>query len=90
MIYLTRLSHAPILVNSDLIQHVEVTPDTVISLTSGEKILVLESSDEVVARVIAFRRSIFENLPLFVAANSIEFQKLPCPDQTENRILPRS
>ena len=62
MIQLTRLNHVPLVLNSDLIEHVEVTPDTVITLTTGQIIRVLESADEVVAKVVSFRRSIFSNL----------------------------
>jgi flagellar protein FlbD len=58
MIQLTRLNHVPLIVNSDLIEHVEVTPDTVIALTTGQKFLVLESAEDVVDRVIQFRRAI--------------------------------
>ncbi len=58
MIQLTRLNHAPLVLNSDLIEHMEVTPDTVVTLTTGQKIVVLESAEEVVERVIQFRRSI--------------------------------
>ena len=58
MIQLTRLNHVPLIVNSDLIEHVEVTPDTVVALTTGQKFLVLESAEEVVDRVIQFRRAI--------------------------------
>lgn len=58
MIRLTRINHVPMVLNSDLIEHVEVTPDTVISLTTGQKFVVLESTDEVIDRVIAFRRAI--------------------------------
>jgi flagellar protein FlbD len=58
MIYVTRLNHTTMVLNSDLIEQVEMTPDTVISLTNGQKIMVLESSDEVVERVVTFRRSI--------------------------------
>jgi len=58
MIQLTRLNHVPLIVNADLIEHVEVTPDTVIALTTGQKFLVLESAEEVVQRVIQFRRAI--------------------------------
>ena len=58
MIQLTRLNHVPLIVNSDLIEHVEVTPDTVIALTTGQKFLVLESAEVVVDRVIQFRRAI--------------------------------
>ena len=58
MIQLTRLNHVPLIVNSDLIEHVEVTPDTVIALTTGQKFMVLESAEDVVDRVIQFRRAI--------------------------------
>jgi flagellar protein FlbD len=58
MIYVTRLNHKPLVLNSDLIAQIEMTPDTVISLTTGEKIMVLESSDELVDKVVNFRRSI--------------------------------
>ena len=46
------------MLNSDLIEHIESTPDTVISLTTGQKVIVLESADEVVRRVIDFRRTV--------------------------------
>jgi flagellar protein FlbD len=58
LIHLTRLNHVPLILNADLIEHVEVTPDTVVALTTGQKFLVLESADEVVEKVIEFRRTI--------------------------------
>jgi flagellar protein FlbD len=58
MIRLTRINQIPLVVNSDLIEHVESTPDTVVSLSTGQKFMVLESPDEVIARVISFRRAI--------------------------------
>ncbi len=58
MIPLTRINRDPVVVNSDLISLVESSPDTVLTLTSGERIRVLESSSEVVDRVVAFRRRI--------------------------------
>ena len=62
MIRLTRINHVPLVLNSDLIEHVEITPDTVIAMTSGQKFMVLETADEVIGRVIDFRRTI-ANLP---------------------------
>lgn len=62
MIHLTRLNQSPIVLNADLIEHIELTPDTVISLTGGEKIRVIESADEVVRRVIEWRRQIAERV----------------------------
>jgi flagellar protein FlbD len=63
MIHLTRLNQVPLVINSDLIEHIEVTPDTVVVLTSGEKYLVLESPDEVIERVVRFRRAVFTGEP---------------------------
>lgn len=70
MIHLTRLNQVPLVINSDLIEHIEVTPDTVVVLTSGEKYLVLESADEVIDRVVNFRRAISSGRPYLKAQNS--------------------
>ena len=56
MIQLTRINHLPLVLNADLIEHIETTPDTVISLTNGQKFVVLEAADEVVKKVIGYRR----------------------------------
>jgi flagellar protein FlbD len=64
MIYLTRLNHSPIVLNCELIEHVETTPDTVISLTTGQKLMVLESAETIVERVVRYRRSIHSGLEL--------------------------
>ena len=63
MIHLTRLNRVPLVLNSDLIEHIETTPDTVISLTNGQKFVVLETVDEIIGRVIGFRRAVhcYEN-----------------------------
>lgn len=62
MIQLTRLNKQPLLVNSDLIKYVEHSPDTLLTLVGGDKIVVRESSDEVLERVIAFRRRVLQGL----------------------------
>jgi flagellar protein FlbD len=58
MIHLSRLNGKPFVVNAELIKFVEATPDTVISLTTGEKILVGEDVDTVVKRAIEYGRSL--------------------------------
>lgn len=63
MIRVTRLNHTPVVLNSDLIEHIETTPDTVISLTTGQKLMVLESAEEIIDRVVSFRRSIHAIAP---------------------------
>ena len=59
MIQVTRLDHTPMIVNPDLILFMEETPDTIITLSNGEKILVQERVSEIISRVIQFRRSVF-------------------------------
>ena len=66
MIRLTRISHSPIVLNADLIQSIESTPDTVITLTSGQKLMVLESAGDVVDRVVSYRRRIHQQSPIII------------------------
>ena len=61
MIRLTRLNHAPMVLNSDLIEHIDVTPDTVITLTTGQILRVRESADDVVERIVEFRRRVLDH-----------------------------
>jgi flagellar protein FlbD len=58
MINVTRLDSSPLILNSDLIEYIEITPDTVITLTTGQSLRVRESAEEVVRRIVGFRRSI--------------------------------
>jgi flagellar protein FlbD len=59
MIQLTRLNRAPMVLNSDLIEHIDVTPDTVITLTTGQILRVRETAEEVIDLIVGFRRRIF-------------------------------
>ena len=65
MIRLTRLNQVPLVVNSDLIEHIEVTPDTVIALTTGQKFMVRETSDQVIERIVEFRRNVMAGMPAY-------------------------
>lgn len=58
MVTLTRITGARFGLNSDLIERIDATPDTVITLVDGTKYLVRESLDEVVAAVLAFRAQV--------------------------------
>lgn len=59
MIALRRLNNQPIIVNCDLIESIESTPDTVVTLTSGNKLIVRDSLEEIRSRVIEFKRQIY-------------------------------
>ena len=58
MIAVTRLNGTALALNPSLIERIEHTPDTVLSLTTGNKYVVAESMDEVIERIKAFQASI--------------------------------
>ncbi len=62
MIQLTRLNNQPLVLNSDLIKFVEQAPDTVITLVTGEKIVVRESVPQILERILEFRRSVLSGI----------------------------
>jgi len=84
MIRLTRLNTQPLAVNSDLIKFIEQSPDTLITLITGEKIVVRESAQEVLVRIVDFRRSVLQGLsPVWDAANRVSLDH--CPGAPEGR-----
>ncbi len=63
MIKVTRLkSQDELVLNAELIETIEETPDTVITLVNGKKMIVEESMDEIVRKVMEYRRAILRNL----------------------------
>jgi flagellar protein FlbD len=69
MIELTRLNGTPIVLNSDLIKTAEAAPDTMLTLITGEKLIVREDTAEVMERVLAYRArllaSVAKRLPSY-------------------------
>jgi flagellar protein FlbD len=59
VIALTRLNGHPVMVNCDLIEQIEETPDTVVTLTSGNRIIVRDTSQEIQQKIIEFKRKIY-------------------------------
>jgi flagellar protein FlbD len=56
MIKLTRLDNRELVVNADLIEFLEATPETIVSMTTGRKVVVKEQLGEVVRRIVEFRQ----------------------------------
>lgn len=56
MIRLTRFDGEHFVLNAELIRYIESRPDTYVTLTTGERLLVRESMDEVMARAIAYQQ----------------------------------
>lgn len=55
MIKVTRIDDSLLIINADLIEFVEAIPETIVSLTTGKKIMVREAADEIIQRVADFR-----------------------------------
>lgn len=62
MIELTRINGIKFSVNPDLIEIVETTPDTVVTLTTGRKLIIKESRQEVKNLVLSYKRDVYANL----------------------------
>ncbi|PKM47616.1 MAG: flagellar protein FlbD [Firmicutes bacterium HGW-Firmicutes-8] len=73
MVKLTRMNGLDFTVNAELIEFVEATPDTVLTLTTGKKFVLRDTVDEVVERVIAYRKAI---------GTKIIYQNVPDPVKT--------
>jgi flagellar protein FlbD len=61
MIELTRLNGSSLAVNCDLIRYAEASPDTLLTLITGEKLVVKESCEEVASRVLAYRAKVLRS-----------------------------
>ena len=59
MIELTKLNDSKLTVNAEIIELVEETPNTVITLTTGKKLIVQESREEITDLVIKYKRAIY-------------------------------
>ena len=59
MIKVTRLNSNIITVNAEIIETIEETPDTIITLTNGKKIIVQETLDEVIKLIMEYEKEIF-------------------------------
>lgn len=69
MIYVKRLNNKPLYINSDLIEFIEETPDTVISLTTGKKMVVEDSASDILEKIIEFKKRLYTNLPQILNTN---------------------
>ena len=58
MIRLTKINGEAFILNSELIKFMEETPDTIITLLNSEKVIVAENTDEIIHRIIEFKRSV--------------------------------
>lgn len=62
MIACRKINGQEIYINAELIEFIESTPDTIITTTTGKKIIVLETVEEVIQRIIQYKKSIFEGI----------------------------
>jgi flagellar protein FlbD len=83
MIELTRLNGSRLIVNCDLIKYAESAPDTVLTLITGEKLVVLEPSGEILRRTLEYRARVLaaawpEAAPSLSAKSAYDAQKTLC------------
>lgn len=69
MIEVTRLDDSKIMVNAEMIQSLQATPDTVITLTTNGKMIVKEPVDEISRRIMKYQRSMRAGLPYVLRNN---------------------
>ena len=72
------------MVNSDLIKFVEQSPDTLVTLITGEKIVVLERAEQVLLRVIEFRRAVLQGLSVVWDPSSSHASISQSPERSAN------
>lgn len=59
MIYITKLNDREIIINCDLIEFIESTPDTTITMTTGKKLIAKESIDDIIDKIVMYKRKIY-------------------------------
>jgi uncharacterized protein YlzI (FlbEa/FlbD family) len=84
MIKLTRLNNQTLFVNPDLIKFVERAPDTVLTLVNGEKVVVSDSCDEVLTKIIEFRRSLSPACSGHSSVTRTDLLESDCAPRTKN------
>lgn len=68
MISVTRLDGSEFIINADLIETIEATPDTVITFARDKKVVVRESPDEIIDRVVVFRQRVYADPSVLVTS----------------------
>ncbi|HTX76959.1 MAG TPA: flagellar FlbD family protein [Terracidiphilus sp.] len=88
MIELTRLNGTTMMLNSDLIKTAEASPDTMLTLITGEKLIVQEECDVVLERILAWRSRLLAAIARRGPGAGLErvasFSSLPDPDDPES------
>jgi flagellar protein FlbD len=95
MIELTRLNGNPILLNSDLIKMAEASPDTMLTLINGEKVIVREELKDVLERVLTYRARLLEKVARRLAPGdevrrAASLMSLEFPGETDGNGNPSS
>lgn len=86
MITLTRLSGSVFLLNADLIERVDSTPDTIITLVDGKKYVVAETMTQALDAIVAFRGEIVALGSLLDAVHPYLNRKTEAADSGQPRL----
>lgn len=64
MVKITRLNGSILVVNADMIEFLEATPDTIVTLSTGRKVVAKESIDELIDKVVEYKRRFLQPIPV--------------------------
>ena len=68
MVKITKFNGKEIMINSDLIEFIETTPDTIITLTTGKKVIVKDKVEDIIEEIVKFKKKIY-GLPQIIKQN---------------------
>ncbi len=72
MIVCKKINGQNIYINAELIEFIESTPDTIITTTTGKKIIVLDTVEEIIERIVKYKKKIFEGATIKLQGNADE------------------
>jgi flagellar protein FlbD len=62
MVKVTKINGAPLVINAELVETIEFTPDTIVTLTTGKKVILKDSVDDLIQRIVEYRRTVLDRL----------------------------
>ena len=62
MVKVTKINGAQLVINAELVELIEFTPDTIVTLTTGKKIILKDGVDDLIRRIVEYRRRVLERV----------------------------
>ncbi|MFH0920094.1 MAG: flagellar FlbD family protein [Fibrobacterota bacterium] len=62
MVKVTRINGTQLVINAELVELIEFTPDTIVTLTTGKKVILKDNVDDLIRRIVEYKRTVLERL----------------------------